>query len=91
MRVVCLAGSLVGACEETLARLLLLPGPLFVAHGHLPQGCICFEWDPAKMGGANKGMGTKGKAGNAGDKVVLPVIMLTRLALRVFVDKSAQV
>ena len=54
------------------------------------QGCISFEWDPGKMGGAGANKG-KGKKARPGEKVVLAVSMLSRLSLRVFVDKSAQV
>ena len=54
------------------------------------QGCISFEWDPAKMGGGGSSKG-KGKKARSGEKVVLAVSMLSRLSLRVFVDKSSQV
>ena len=62
------------------------------------QGCIVFEWDPAKMKapGGNKAHGGEAQGGACGNKrarnkVLLQVKLLSRLQVRVFVNKSAQV
>jgi len=49
-------------------------------------GSISFEWDPAKMPGGRQ---HAGKGNRDGQKVVLEVKLLSRVAVRIFVDKSA--